>query len=65
MRLLSRTERKPFISVYDGAAAQMVGQYVRSWNADQRQYREYRIRKTQGFEPLYRINIKLKHGAMA
>lgn len=52
-------KRKPYISVYD-AGSQMVGHYVASWNREQREWRERRILQTQGFRPIYRINIKCK-----
>lgn len=60
MYLIGSRHRKPYISVYEGGAAAMVGEYVRSWNENQRSYREYRIQRTQGFKPLYRINLKVK-----
>lgn len=54
----TKADRKHFISVYGGCAAKMLGEYVRNWNPEQREYREYRIFKTQGFRPLYRITIR-------
>lgn len=50
----------PFLSVYDGAAARMMGAVVSSWSPEQRQYREGNIRRKQGFKPIYRINVRLK-----
>lgn len=53
-------KRKPFVSVYDGAAASMVGRYLLNWNRDQREHREERIRRAHGWRPLYRVNVKFK-----
>jgi hypothetical protein len=53
-------KRKPFISVYDGAAAAMVGRHVLNWNRDQREFREERIRRAHGWRPIYRINVRFK-----
>lgn len=57
---MSRSDRKPFISVYEGAAAAMLGQFLRSWNREQREWRENNIFRTQGFRPIYRINVSEK-----
>lgn len=56
----SKSSRKPFLTVYDGAAEDMVGRYVRAWNRDQRTWKEGNIERTQKFRPLYRINIRRK-----
>jgi len=58
--MMTKWHRKPFVSVYEGAAAQMLGRYVRSWNREQRDWREQHIQRTQGFRPLYRINLRDK-----
>lgn len=53
------SDRKPFISVYDrGRHTHDI--YVRSWNPEQRLWREKRSTEEFGVKPLYRINIKLK-----
>ena len=59
MMYFTRSDRKPFISVYDrGRHAHDI--YVRSWNQEQRLWREKRSTEEFGVKPLYRINIKLK-----
>lgn len=52
--------RRPFISVYRGAAAQMMGQFVGAYTRRHRKDREQHIGFKLGFRPAYRINIRLK-----
>lgn len=52
--------RKPFVSVYRGAAAQMMGQFVGAYSRRHREEREQHIQFKLGFRPAYRINIRLK-----
>lgn len=53
----TRARRMPFISVFEGAAAQMVGTVVFNYSREQRRYREQRIWRAHGFRPVARINI--------
>lgn len=53
----NRGLRRRYISVYDGAAAAMLGEYVRNYSPEAREAREWQIERTQGFRPLYRLNI--------
>lgn len=54
------TKRRPFISVYDGAAASMIGTYLCAYTPEQRIERENKSRRSHGWRPLYRINVRFK-----
>lgn len=54
------TKRRPFISVYDGAAAAMIGTYLCAYDEDQRRSREWKVNRSHGWRPLYRINVRFK-----
>lgn len=54
------TKRRPFISVYEGAAAAMIGQYLCAYTRDQREEREAKSRRSHGWRPIYRINVRFK-----
>jgi hypothetical protein len=53
-------KRRPFVSVYEGAAAAMLGQYLCSYSRDQREEREQTSRRSHGWRPIYRINVRFK-----
>lgn len=55
------TKRRPFISVYPGSV--MLGEYVASYNPEQRVWREAKILRGVGLKPAYRVNIRFHdHG---
>lgn len=60
MEYARTTKRKPHWSIYDGAAARMMGPAVSFWSEDQRKAGEKRIYRTQGFRPIYRVNLRWK-----
>jgi hypothetical protein len=53
-------KRRPFISVYDGAAAAMLGKYLCAYTPEQREEREAKSRRSHGWRPIYRINVWFK-----
>jgi hypothetical protein len=54
------TKRRPFISVFDGAAASMIGQYLGAYSREQRIDRENIVNRSHGWRPIYRINVRFK-----
>jgi hypothetical protein len=54
------TKRRPFISVYEGAAAAMLGTYLCAYSRDQREEREWKSKRSHGWRPIYRINVRFK-----
>ena len=58
-RLFGALSMKPFVTVLgDNAPSQYHAGLMWSWSRDQRQAKEYNIRRFQGVRPLYRINLK-------
>lgn len=60
MKYARTTKRKPYWSIYDGSAACMMGPAVSFWREDEREFGEKRIHRTQGFRPIYRVNLRWK-----